>query len=434
MRPSVLTLRLIAAWTVLGLAASIWPWLQMLWVGMGVLFILVALGDLFTLPGKHRLSVERDLPGRFALGVKATLTLTLRHSLGRSLKVLVHDGLPPAATADSLPWQIEWPSQEHLSLSYEAHFTRRGLHIFTAAHLLVHSQLGLWQRLYRVGPTSETRCYPNYEPVVRFALLATANREEQMGIVKRRRSGATLDFHQLREYQDGDVLSRVDWKATSRRQVLVSREYEEQRNQSIILVPDCGRRMRAMDGELTQFDHCLNAMLLIAYIALRQGDEVGVTGFGGSQRWLKPVKGSAAMPTLLNHLYDYETTTEPSDFIEAAERVMGLQKRRALIILLTNLRTEDTSHLARAVALLQKRHLVLVATLREAEIETRIDQPITHLHDALSYGALCHYQQQREHLLHSLRTNRIVTVDETAQNLPIALANRYLDLKAAGRI
>jgi uncharacterized protein (DUF58 family) len=57
-------------------------------------------------------------------------------------------------------------------------------------------------------------------------------------------------------------LARVDWKATSRRQNLISRDYEEQKNQSILLVPDCGRRMRAMDGELSQFDHCLNAMLL----------------------------------------------------------------------------------------------------------------------------------------------------------------------------
>jgi uncharacterized protein (DUF58 family) len=434
MRPSLLTLRLVSGWALLGLAASVWGVLQGVWAVAGVLLLIAALADGFTLPKRRRLAVTRVVPGRFALGVRAQVTLTLRHSLSRSLRVTVHDGLPPEALADGLPWEGDLPPQEHVDLMYDAHFTKRGLHTFDQAHILAHSWLGLWRRLYRVGESSETRCYPNYEPVVRFALLATANREEQMGIVKRRRSGATLDFHQLREYQDGDVLSRVDWKATARRQTLVSRDYEEQRNQSIILVPDCGRRMRAMDGELSQFDHCLNAMLLIAYIALRQGDEVGVTGFGGAQRWLKPVKGPPAMPTLLNHLYDYETTTEPSDFIEAAERVMALQKRRALIIVLTNLRTEDTAHLTKAVALLQKRHLVLVATLREGEMDARSGRPISNLDDALGYGALCHYEQQRAHLLDSLRANRIVTVDETAQNLPIALANRYLDLKAAGRI
>ena len=189
-----------------------------------------------------------------------------------------------------------------------------------------------------------------------------------------------------------------------------------------------------MDGELTQFDHCLNAMLLISYIALKQGDEVGVVGFGGMQRSLKPVKGAPAMPRLLNHLYDYETSTEPTDFIEASERVMAEQKRRALVILLTNLRTEDSDHLTKAVRLMQRRHLVLVATLREAEMEARAAQPINNLQEALSYGALCQYFQQRNRLLETLRAQRIVTLDETAQNLPVALANQYLDLKAAGRM
>ena len=138
------------------------------------------------------------------------------------------------------------------------------------------------------------------------------------------------------------------------------------------------------------------------------------------------------MPKLLNHLYDYETTNEPSDFIEAAERVMARQKRRALIIFLSNLRTEDSAHLLTAVRLMQRRHMTVVATLREAEMELRTAAPVHSLHDALSFGALCSYFQQRERLLESLRANRVMTIDETAQNLPVALANRYLDIKDAG--
>jgi uncharacterized protein (DUF58 family) len=434
MRPTLLTFRLAVAWTLIGLVASIWPEWKSLWTLSGALLGLMLVLDAFLLPHASALSASRSLPGRFALGVRDRITLKLWHRLAHPLHVLVHDGLPVEAEADGLPWSGVLPTNEHLELSYEAHFTRRGPFVFAPPHVLVKSRFTLWQRLYRPGTPDETRCYPNYEPIVRYTLLAMANREEQMGIVKRRRRGATLDFHQLREYQDGDVLSKIDWKATARRQVLISREFEEQRDQCVLLVPDCGRRMRAMDGELSQFDHCLNAMLLISYIALRQGDEVGVAGFGGIQRWLKPVKGLPAMPCLLNHLYNYTATTEPSDFIEAAERVMALQKRRALIILLTNLRTEDTSHLTKAVQLLQKRHLVLVATLREAEMDLRSAQPVHHLQDALGYGALSHYESQRAALLSTLEARHIPTVDETAQQLPIALANRYLDLKASGRI
>lgn len=432
MRPTQRFLKLVIAWTLLGIAASIWPVLHLAWTGAGIVILVLALADVAMLPRKGAITATRSAPARFALGVRGAVTLSLQHSLKRAVHVRLHDGLPPWSEADDLPWLGVLPPDEVTHVTYDLHFTRRGAQTFTAAHLLATSHLGLWERLHRLAGGSETRCYPNYEPVVRFALLATANREEQMGIIRKRKAGAALDFHQLRDYQDGDVLSRVDWKATARRQTLISRDYEDQKNQTIILVPDCGRRMRAMDGELSQFDHCLNAMLLIAFIALRQGDEVGVVGFGGVQRWLKPVKGAASMPKLLNHLYDYETTNEPSDFMEAAERVMARQKRRALIIFLSNLRTEDSAHLLTAVRLMQRRHMVLVATLREAEMEQHASVPVQTLHDALSFGALCSYFQQRERLLENLRANRIMTLDETAQNLPVALANRYLDIKGAG--
>lgn len=432
MRPTALLLRLLIAWLVLAVVACVWTKFAVAWQVGGGLLLLALLVDALTLPRRGRISGERSLPGRFALGVESSVTLTLTHTIRRTLTLEVFDGIPMAAEADGLPHLVSISPGEFAAISYEARFVRRGQHAFTPAHVLAHSAFGLWKRLLFIAGESQTRAYPNYEPVVRFAMLAMANRVEQMGIIKRRRMGASLDFHQLRDYQDGDVLSRIDWKATSRRSMLVSRDYEETRNQTILLVPDCGRRMRALDGGLSQFDHCLNAMLLIAFIALRQGDEVGVIGFGGVQRWLPPVKGAHSMPKLLNHLYNYEASSEPSDFIEAAERVMTLQKRRALVIMLTNLRSEDGATLAAAVAAMQKRHLVLTATLREQELEQRAAAPIDHLHDALQYGALTHYFGERRQLLETLRARRVVTVDESAQMLPVALANKYLDVKAGG--
>ena len=432
MRPTVLLLRMLIACLLLAVAACFSERFILLWQIAGAVILLLILVDAFTLPRRGRITAVRSMPGRFALGVGSQVTLTITHTVARALNLEVFDGIPLAAQAEGLPHPVTIPPGESAAISYEARFVRRGEHTFTPAHVLVPSAFGLWRSLHFIAGESRTRAYPNYEPVVRFAMLAMANRVEQMGIIKRRRMGASLDFHQLRDYQDGDVLSRIDWKATSRRSTLVSRDYEETRNQTILLVPDCGRRMRALDGGLSQFDHCLNAMLLIAFIALRQGDEVGVAGFGGVQRWLPPVKGAHSMPKLLNHLYNYEASGEPSDFIEAAERVMTLQRRRALVILLTNLRSEDGATLASAVGAMQRRHLVLTATLREQELENRAAAPIDHLHDALQYGALTHYFGERRQLLESLRARRVITVDESAQMLPVALANKYLDVKAGG--
>jgi uncharacterized protein (DUF58 family) len=306
--------------------------------------------------------------------------------------------------------------------------------VVEAAHVLVESRWRFWARSLRVGAAEKTRCFPNYEPVVRYALLAMAHREEQTGIVKKRRAGASLDFHQLREYQDGDVLSRVDWKATARRGVMISRDYEEQRNQTLVLALDCGRRMRAQDGELTQFDHALNTALLLAFLALRQGDEVGVLGFGGELRWLKPVRGVHCMTQVLNHLYDYRCGMEASDFKEAAVELMLRQKRRAMVVFLSNLRTEDGADLEQAVEQMRARHLVVVASLKEAELEQRALVQAGSADEAFGYGALSAYDYERELLLRRLRGRRVELVDETAEELPVALASRYFDLKAAGRL
>lgn len=434
MRPSQRLVIAVVGWTLLGLLGSIWPVFASAWKAAGLVLALMALADSTFLFGGGPLRGSRILPGRFALGVATEVTLNLNNLRRLPARVEVFDGIPSDSESDDLPWNGVIPASTQAKIIYQVRMMRRGLSKFEAAHVLVDSPMRLWRRLVRVAGETEAKVLPNYEPVVRFALMATANREDQMGIIRRRRTGATLEFHQLRDYHDGDVLSRIDWKATARRRALISREFEEQRHQSIILMPDCGRRMRALDGDLSQFDHCLNAMLLISFIALRQGDEVGIVSFGGADRWLAPVKSQASMPKILGHLYDYETSNEPSDFEEAAERLMAKQKRRALVILLTNLRTEDCDHVIKAVRLMQRRHLVLLATLREAELEELIREPVHNLSQALTFGTACSYFLERQLLLEKLRAQRVFTVDETAQNLAVALANRYLDVKSSGSL
>jgi len=256
--------------------------------------------------------------------------------------------------------------------------------------------------------------------------LAMDNRADQMGIVKKNRVGMSKEFHQLRDYQLGDMLSQVDWKATSKRVSLVSREYQDQRDQTVILAVDCGRRMRSLDGGVPQFDHCLNAMLLLAYTALRQGDHVGIIGVSGSERWLAPVKGVQSMTTILNHLYDYTTSASPSDYSEAAERLLTRQQRRALVVMLSNVRGEDGHQMIDPLRMVRRRHVTILANLREESVMGRMARPSRSLGDALEVGASSIYLEEREQVLGELRAHGIYTVDSTAKELPVALANAYL--------
>jgi len=274
----------------------------------------------------------RKAPLRFASGVSSEIEVKISNPSAFPLKINFHDGLPMEAVCQALPWKGRLPSYGYNMVTYPLELVERGDTVIEQSYVEYQTLLGMWSRQVRTGEEHETKVYPNYEPIIRYALLTMESTPEQMGIVMKNRVGMSKEFHQLRDYQLGDMLSQIDWKASSKKRSLISREYQEQKDQSVIFLLDCGRRMRAIDDGIPQFDHCLNAMLLLSYVALRQGDHVGVLSFGGTERWLPPVKGTQSMTTLLNHLYDYKTTPSPSDFSEAAERLLTHQRRRALVI------------------------------------------------------------------------------------------------------
>jgi uncharacterized protein (DUF58 family) len=429
LRPTKWLIGLLMLWTLLGVAASLWSpaeaWWELFGYGLAVVAVFDAILIFLIKPPK----IERTLPGRMAVGVESEGRLRVVNLSKRHLHFTLFDGVPARSECEVMPWSGWVKGGEYLDLNYPITLNERGDATFGQTDLALTSLLGLWARRYRLGESSQVKVYPNYQPVLSYALLAMAHRQEHSGIVRKNRAGLSRDFHQLRDYQMGDSLSQIDWKASSKRQTMISRDFQEQLDQSVILMLDCGRRMRTLDGELSQFDHCLNSMLLLSYIALRQGDQVGVLSFGGTDRWLPPVKGGHAMTTILNHLYDYETSPFPSDFSEAAERLLRHQRRRSMVVVMTNLRGEDSEELREPLRKLRQKHIVVLASLRESGIDEMVDREVVSLDDALGYLAAQDYAAERDRALATLTADGIVTIDETVQKFPVALANRYLDTR-----
>mgnify|MGYP003639111789 CR=1 FL=1 len=434
MRPTAGLLTLILIWGLTGLVASFVPIIEPYWLYGGAGVGLLSLLDMLTLATKRSLKVSRSVPSRFALGVAQDIELTITNNGFTKARVSIFDGIPADVETDQMPWKGAIPRRGYLRVSYSVKPLKRGQLEFGEAHLLRASPLRLWNLSSHAAHPEVIRVYPNYEPIIEYSLLALEHMETKTGIKYRNRQGMSREFHQLRDYQDGDVLNQIDWKATARRRELISRQYREQRDQNLIVMIDSGRRMRAVDGDLPQFDHCLNATLLMAFIALRQGDKMGVLSFGGTNRWLPPIKGQHGMTEILNHLYDYQTSREPSDFGEAVERLMTYQRRRALVVVLTNLRSEDASDVIPSLQALHQRHLVMLASLREKSVQDCISAPIRKLDDALLFGSTHHYLEERRNVFEELHGHGIVTIDAVAEELPIALTNAYLEVKRSGRL
>lgn len=434
MTPTIHLLRITLGLVLFGILASLRNDLALWWQYTCFLVAAAAVVDAllsFTLSPPF---LVRKVPGRFALNEEAEVELVLANPNRLRLRVSLFDGIPSDSRSPHMPWEGTLPSRQETSVLYRIRLVRRGICEFTRAHLQLFSPLRLWARRSQIGEVQQAHVYPNFEPILRLVILALQHRESQMGIIRKNLAGVSREFHQMRDYNEGDMLSQIDWKASSKHLSLVSREYEEQRDQTIILMLDCGRRMRSMDGDLPQFDHCLNSMLLLSYVALRQGDQIGILGFGETTRWFPPVKGQHSMSRVLNFLYDFESEPVPSDYAEAVRLCLSRQKRRALVVLLTNLRSEDSRELEPALRTLRSRHLVMLASLREREVDRRIQTQISTLDQALSYTSAHMYAESREQILHKLRNFGVLTLDETAQDMPVALSNKYFEIKQMGKI
>ena len=414
-----------------GAAVALPAWVP-LWAGLtGAVLLASGLDGLVALRLRTPV-VERRLPRSLSLGTVHPVTLSLRPS--RFMKVAVFDHAPEQAEVQDLPLQLDLAPGGSTEVGYRLRPTQRGALAFGRTELRLRSPLGLWAVRRFAGTGQTVRVYPDFGTVHRFALLATDHKTSALGVRRRPRRGEGLELHQLREYREGDSLRQIDWKATSRRMRPISREYQAERDQQVVFLLDCGRTMHALDAGRAHFDHALNAALLLSWVALRQGDAVGLLTFGGPMRWLPPTKGAGALTEVLHAVYDLETTTAVPDYTQAASDLIARQRRRALIVVLANLRDEDGEEMRGALHLLGRRHLVLLASLRETVLEDALDAPVASLPDALRVTAIHDYLAARRRAHRDLASRGVNLLDVRPSELPIALVNRYLDIKAAGAL
>ncbi|WP_039914926.1 DUF58 domain-containing protein [Cellvibrio mixtus] len=383
--------------------------------------------------------ITRDLPGNLAVDKWTQVKLHIRHHFTHATQVRVFDGVPASSDYQHLPLTLELKPNQISKSEYQLRPLERGSLLINKSHIEFSSPLGLWNIRYWAGTPSASRVYPDFVAIANYAILATENHTSQMGIRKKQRRGEGMEFHQLREFRQGDSLRQLDWKATSRRQKLIARDYQDERDQQIVLMIDSGRRMRAKDDELSHFDHALNAMLLVSYIALRQGDNVSLMSFGNDgsnnnskHRWIPPQKGTERVKVLLNGIYDLQASQATADYITAAEKLAVLQPKRSLIILVTNSRDEDNSELLLAAKLLKKRHLVMIANIREQILDDLNELPVSTFDDALNYAGVRRFLHERSESHKKLTAAGIYAVDCTANQLAVRVANAYLEIKSAG--
>ncbi|UST78635.1 MULTISPECIES: DUF58 domain-containing protein [Pseudomonas] len=405
-------------------------------INWGLLLALLALAviDAVRLRRLPSPRIKRQMPGSLALGRWAEVKLEVAHEFAEPLAIGLFDHVPDGLAFEHLPMLVELQPGHVSQISYRLRPLERGHFSFEQCEVNLPSPLGLWSGKRLLSVRDETRVFPDFARLYGGELRAVDNWLSQLGVRQRQRRGQGQEFHQLREFREGDSLRQIDWKATARQRTPIAREYEDERDQQIIFMLDCGRQMRSQDGELSHFDHALNACLLLSYVALRQGDAVGMSTFAGDKpRHVAPVKGSGQLNVLLNAVYDLGSTQRPADYQAAANQLLARQKRRALVVLVTNLRDEDEQLLA-AVKRLSAQHRVLVASLREQALDTLRQTTVQTLPEALAYCGTIDFLNARSQLHERLTAHGVAVMDVRPAELGAGLVTSYMSWKKTAAI
>lgn len=454
MTPSRRLLLLVLAWAGAGAAASAGlAWapsaaavataVVAAWWLAGAALLAGALADAWQALRAPPLRLERQLSGVLPVELWHGVTLTV-HNLGtRPLRLELFDAYPTAWAMEGMPHACTVDGGAFVSLAYRVKPDRRGNAQFGQPHVRIATPWGLWQRTRRIGPQQEVKVFPDYSRLLGQTLQATDRRAPAAGAIRKRRRGEGTDFRQLREYRQGDSLRSIDWKATARQRKPIAREYQEERDQQVVFLLDCGRRMLAREqgGSMhgsehgSHFDHALQAVLTLGFVAQKQGDAVGLMSFGGGDgRWLAPSKGRAGFDRLLAGVYDVQPDETAPDYTQAAGALMKKLSKRAFVVLITNLRDEDDQAMRSACELLGTRHMVLCASLREQVLDRAAAAPVAGFQDALRQPAAMLYLQQRRDAIRRLGLRASALVDVAPGQLSAALIERYLDIKESGQL
>ncbi|MEZ4309281.1 MAG: DUF58 domain-containing protein [Polyangiaceae bacterium] len=405
----------------------LWP---MLATDAGIL--LVALIDAL-LAWRPLFTVRRHAPQVLSIGRPNPITLEIKSRTFRALTVEIKDDLFDTADSTDFPITLEVPARTQRVVRYHVTPTRRGAFTLGNHHLRYRSPLGLWIRQVRIPVGTPVRVYPDVTSVRQYELLAREDREASMFRTSKRRGGES-EFERLREYRRGDEFRSIDWKATARRQKIISREYQLESNQNIMFLLDAGRLMTAETAGMSLFDHALNSTLMLAHVAAKGGDNIGLLTFADDVRTYAPPEGGArAARRIVQAGYNLHPELVETNYESAFQKLSVLVRKRTLVVLFTQVLDDIAGKaIVRLARGLTPRHLPLFVLFRDADVDALLDpQAATAADEGDLYtsAAAAELVSFRDRIIRELKQGAMV-LDVPTSELTPQLMNRYLEIKA----
>jgi len=411
------------------------PWLIWLAFGYDLVVLVVAIFDSRTSTLPKGVAITREFGGRFAVGAENEVRIQIQNASNRPIKVIVKDEFPPLMALNGVrEGEMNVDAQSTVTLIYGLTPPRRGRFEFGHTALRFRSRLHLVWCDTKVTSPIVVKVYPNMRRAREAELKALGARSVVSSHRKTSWRGEGREFESMRDYVRGDELRHISWTATARRGKLTTRQYQIERDQTILIALDAGRLMTARIENETKLDSAVHATLALFSAAARAGDNAGLVVFGRKiKSFLPPSRGRDHIESALEALYGVEPEMIEPSYARAFEFISANSKRRALVVLLTDLVDEEGSkELLTSLHLLRPRHLPLVVTIADRDLKAVVREAPTSTRELFTQSVAEEIIHHREAALRLVESQGGLALDVTAAALAPALLETYLRVKERG--
>lgn len=411
------------------------PWLRWVALAYDVALIILAIIDARRSQLPKGVTITREFGGRFAVGAETEVRISVQNARAQSISLVIKDEYPAQMKLSGLrEAAVRIEAQTSAALVYGLIPPRRGRFEFGQVVVRYLSRWNLVWGETRVGEPVTVKVYPNMRRAREAELKALGARSLVSAHRKTSWRGEGREFESLRDYVRGDELRHISWTATARRGKLTTRQYQIERDQTILIAIDGGRLMTARIGQETKLDSAVHATLALMSAAARAGDNAGLLVFGRKVKsFLPPGRGRDHMDAALEALYAVEPDMIEPSYSRAFEFIAAHSKRRSLVVLLTDLVDEEGSkELLASLKLLRPRHLPLVVTIADRDLKAVVSNVPESVRDLFTQSVAEEILYLREAALRRVESQGGLALDVTAAALAPSLLEKYLQVKERG--
>ena len=385
---------------------------------------------------KPKVVCERDVNPVFSLSDPNPVQLSIENQGNWHLNLTIADELPIQFQRRDFEVKLAMPPGAARTMDHKLTPLTRGVFSFGNIHVFVATRLGLVERRLVFAQPQDVNVYPSIIQMKRFELRAMRHIAHETGIKKMRRIGHSYEFEQIKNYVPGDDYRSVNWKASSRRAVLMVNQYEDERSQQVYSIVDKSRAMKMPFEGLSLMDYAINTSLAISNIILKKQDKAGLLTFSDViGATIKAERDTGQLTRILEALYRERERPGESNYELLYEAVRRLIGARSLLLLFTNF--ESSYALERALPTLRRlnrAHLLVVVFFENTEIRRLSQEDVQKTADIYRQTVARQFLQEKKEMVNKLRQYGIQAILTKPQELTLNTINKYLELKSRGLI